>query len=344
MENLNFVNLIQAAITATSILGGALLWLTKSKEYRGVAVLLFLISFGSCINILEESGLTRDIYLISPIFIMLFGPATYLAIKLLVNKSLSKQHFWHLAPVIPVLFITSQVTIVIGIGTLWRLSYALLTVLLLLKYKKVMDEQRSDSDDFSLTWLVWILALTAVFNLIDLARLNMQHAISYDLNVLGQGVNNVIWLIVTMVIIVKLLTIKKIPQDASKTNTAADNAVNKNTKTDDYSSLYSELDSLITSNKWYLRPRLTLNNLSDLTGLQTRDISRAINVVTNKSFNEYINNYRVEFVCKRLIANKNKSLTDIAADAGFSSKASFNKVFKQVSGVTPSEYKAQNLL
>jgi p-aminobenzoyl-glutamate transporter AbgT len=77
MENLNFINLIQAGIIASSLLGGSLLWLTKSKEFRGIAVLLFLIALASSINILEESGLTRDWYLISPVFIMLFGPATY---------------------------------------------------------------------------------------------------------------------------------------------------------------------------------------------------------------------------------------------------------------------------
>ena len=55
MENLNFVNLIQAGIIATSILGGILLW--KTYEYRGIILLLALSGLASIINILEETGI-----------------------------------------------------------------------------------------------------------------------------------------------------------------------------------------------------------------------------------------------------------------------------------------------
>lgn len=338
MEHLNFVNLIQSGIIATGILGGLLLWLTKTKEFKGIAILFFTIALASCINIVEESGLTRDIYLISPIFIMLFGPMTYLAAKLLINKTLDRSQWWHLFPVIPLLFFTPYTYFVIGIGTGWRLAYALLTIMMLLKYKRSLDEERSDSDDFSLNWLVWILAVTTVFNFIDLVRLNFQQVIPYELNILGQGINNAIWLVVTMIIIIKLQSQKKIPQNVEKLAVAE--TINQSTE-EDYSSLFEELDKLITSNQWFLKPRLTLSDVSDFTGLQTRDISRAINVVADKSFNEYVNSFRVKYVCTILRKDTKKSLVDIAADAGFSSKASFNKVFKEMSGVTPTEYKSR---
>ncbi|MEW6981518.1 helix-turn-helix domain-containing protein [Colwelliaceae bacterium 6471] len=337
MDNLNIVNLIQAGMIAIGILGG-LLCLTKPKEFRGIAALLFCIALAACINILEESGLTREIYLISPIFIMLFGPATYLAVKLLIEKRLNKSQWWHLLPTLPVLFFTSYTSIIIGIGTLWRLFYALLTVLMLLRYKQSLDEERSDSDDFSLNWLVWILAVTAVFNLLDLIRLNIQHAIPHELNLFGQGVNNAVWLVTAMLIIIKLQVQNNIPKNMHKSSTAD---IDNDLLVEDYSSIFQELDQLVTSNQWFLKPRLTLSDVSHLTGLQTRDISRAINVVTNKSFNEYINNYRVDFVCSTLDEHPQKTLSDVAVDAGFSSKATFNKVFKQISGTTPSEYKSR---
>jgi AraC-like DNA-binding protein len=338
MENLNFVNLIQAGMTSVGILGGLLLWLTKSKEFRGISVLLFCIALAACISILEESGLTREIYLISPIFIMLFGPVIYLAAKLLIDKELATIQFWHLLPIIPLLFFTSYTDIVIGIGTVWRLAYALLTMSMLLTYKRLLDEERSDSDDFSLNWLVWLLAVTSIFNIIDLVRLNVQLSIPYDLNVFGQGINNAVWLIATMIIIIKLQLLKQMPKNIVHTHVEK---THDNSTDNSYDSIFQELDKLITSNQWFLKSRLTLSDISDLTGLQTRDISRSINVVTEKSFNEYINNYRVDFVCTLLGKSTKKSLSDIAADAGFSSKASFNKVFKQIAGVTPTEYKSR---
>lgn len=338
MENLNFVNLIQAGMISTGILGGLLLWLTKAKEFRGISVLMFCVALAACVNILEESGLTRQIYLISPVFIMLFGPLTYLAAKLLIDKTLTKVQFLHLLPIIPFLLFTSYTYAVIGIGTVWRLAYALLTILMLLKYKRSLDEERSDSDDFSLNWLVWILAAISVFNIIDLVRLNIQLFIPYELNVLGQGINNAVWLIITTIIIIKLQLLKQVPKNVDNLF-VNDSQVNPTDET--YNSIFQELDKLITSNQWFLISRLTLSDISTLTGLQTRDISRSINVVTEKSFNEYINNYRVDFVCTLLEQNTKKSLADIAADAGFSSKASFNKVFKKISGVTPTEYKSR---
>lgn len=337
MENLNFVNLIQAGMTAIGILGGLLLWLSKTKEFRGISVLLFCIALSACINILEESGLTREIYLISPVFIVLFGPVIYLAAKLLIDKKLAKNQLWHLLPFIPFLLFTSYTNVVIGLGTVWRLAYALLTILMLLKYKRSMDEERSDSDDFSLNWLVWILAVTSVFNIIDLIRLNVQIAIPYELNVIGQGINNSVWLIAAMIIIIKLQLLKQIPKYVEKPDLVDKNSVSTD---DNYHSIFKELDGLLTSNQWFLKPRLTLSDISNLTGLQTRDISRAINLATKKSFNEYINNYRVQFVCTALKNNTQKSLSDIAFESGFSSKASFNKVFKQIMGMTPTEFRS----
>ncbi|MBW8191758.1 helix-turn-helix domain-containing protein [Neiella marina] len=337
MEQLNFVNLIQAGAAAVGILGGLLLWSTKGKEYRGVSLLLLLTAIASVINILEESGITRDIYLISPVFIMLFGPATYLAIKFLIDKRLASIQLLHLVPVFLFVGLTPYLQLVIALGTMWRLAYALLTVQLLLQYRRWLDEQRSDSDELSLNWLVWILLLTAGFNLVDLVRLNIQHWLPYQLNVLGQAVNNAVWLIAAMVIIIKLQQQAKVPSHHSlnlATNSEQGGAA-------EYGTIFTELDQLMQTHRWYLQPRLSLSDVSRQTGLQSRDISRAINLHAEKSFNEYINNYRVDYVCNELTSNQPKSLLEISADAGFSSKASFNKVFKQFTKLTPSQYKAR---
>ncbi|MCO7224589.1 AraC family transcriptional regulator [Pleionea sp. CnH1-48] len=336
MVTLNFVNLIQAGTITVGILGALLLW--RTLEFRGVALLLAVTAAAAGINILEESGITRDLYLISPVFIMLFGPAFFLATLFIVEKKLDSKQWLHLAPVLPMLLITSYPHVVIALGTVWRLIYAFLTVSLLVRYKRSLDEERSDSDEYSLNWLMWTIAVTAVFNLLDLLRLNLQPLLPYELNILGQGINNIIWLVAAMLIITKLIALGKLPEPKQSTQDAA--APNQPT-TDNYQSLFTELDHLITTNKWYCRPRLTLSELSELTGLQTRDISRAINLVTQQSFNQYINQYRIDFVCDLLKRSPEQPLTDVYTEAGFSSKASFNKVFKQSLGVTPTEYKSQ---
>lgn len=337
MEALNFVNLIQAGMVATGILGAILFWQTKPREFWGIAAFFLLMAFAAVINILEETGITRDIYLISPLFILLFGPATYLSAKLVIEKHLPAREAWHFLPAVPLLFFTSSyIYEVIAVGSLWRLGYAILTISLIWKYKRSLDQARSDADDHSLNWLVWVLGITAVFNLVDLVRLNIQPMIPYELNVFGQGVNNMAWLIASMVIIVMFQLQDKLPEKTEELEFAPEQS---HTLREDYSAVFNELDGLIKSNEWYLKPRLTLADLSAFTGLQVREISRAINVVKELPFNEYINGFRVEHVCNAMQAGSENPILELAMAAGFSSKASFNKVFKQETGVTPSEYK-----
>jgi AraC-like DNA-binding protein len=52
-----------------------------------------------------------------------------------------------------------------------------------------------------------------------------------------------------------------------------------------------------------------------------------------------INSYRVNEAKALLINEPQDTILDIAYAAGFNSKASFNRIFKKVTGMTPSEYR-----
>lgn len=345
MDTLNVNNLIQAGSLAVSIMGGFQLW--RTPHFRGVALLFGLIALASGINILEESGLTRHIYLISPIFIMLFGPATYLAVRKLVRKPLTPFHLWHLLPGFIALFFTAHVQWVIGMGSVWRLVYAVFTTSLLLAYKRKLDEERSDAEEYSLHWLIWIIVLMTLFNFVDLARLNTQHLIAPSINLVGQGINNAAWLIAIMVIATKLQALQELRQqdehnEHNEKSANTEPARSDNVEKAHYQTLFSELDNTIQSHVWYRTPRLTLHELSQRFGLPPREISRAINLIAQKSFNEYINTFRVQHVCEVLSKTPHKPLNVIADEAGFSSKASFNKTFKHITGETPSAYKSRH--
>jgi AraC-like DNA-binding protein len=72
-------------------------------------------------------------------------------------------------------------------------------------------------------------------------------------------------------------------------------------------------------------------------------ISQAIKIFTNQSFPSYINMYRVNMVIEKMNSPLFKTYTilSLALESGFNSKASFNRIFKQQKGVTPSEYANQ---
>lgn len=75
--------------------------------------------------------------------------------------------------------------------------------------------------------------------------------------------------------------------------------------------------------------------------ISTHHLSQAINQNLNTNFYKFVNAYRVEEVKKKL---KNPefekySILGIAFESGFNSKSTFNKIFKEETGMTPSEFK-----
>lgn len=103
-----------------------------------------------------------------------------------------------------------------------------------------------------------------------------------------------------------------------------------------------KLIQVMTKEKVFLNPELTLNELADKLEMKVSELSHFINSNLNKNFNDFVNEYRVkEF--KRLISaqdvNSKATVIELAFDSGFNSKASFNRIFKEATGMTPSEYR-----
>ena len=69
-----------------------------------------------------------------------------------------------------------------------------------------------------------------------------------------------------------------------------------------------------------------------------------LNEKHGKNFFTFINEYRVKEVISRFEDPKNDNFTilAIAFDSGFNSKTTFNTIFKNLTGITPSEYREKN--
>lgn len=92
--------------------------------------------------------------------------------------------------------------------------------------------------------------------------------------------------------------------------------------------------------KPYLDRELTINDVAADLGIPRHFITEVINQHMGKNFYYLINEYRVEEVKRRLTDPKYKHFTilAIAYDAGFNSKSAFNTIFKDMTGMTPSQY------
>ena len=103
---------------------------------------------------------------------------------------------------------------------------------------------------------------------------------------------------------------------------------------------YSSLIQLMDSEELFLDSRLSIKTVADKLGISVNHLSQVINQQSGKNFFKFINEYRVEEAKKLLLDQSNRKFTilAIAYNCGFNSKSSFNTIFKQYTGETPSEF------
>jgi putative ABC transport system permease protein len=103
------------------------------------------------------------------------------------------------------------------------------------------------------------------------------------------------------------------------------------------------LRKAIDAGFFYRDPELTIASLADKLKLPPRELSRIINIALKKNFNDFINEYRVRDVIQKMqdAAYNHLTLLGIAFESGFNSKSTFNRIFKEMTGKSPAEYKAQ---
>jgi AraC-like DNA-binding protein len=101
------------------------------------------------------------------------------------------------------------------------------------------------------------------------------------------------------------------------------------------------LEKLMTEEKPFLDPDLTISDLSNKLDIPRHHLTQIINERLKKNFFMFINEYRVR-EAKQMMNNdnyKDYTILRIAYESGFNTKSGFNSIFKRLTGFTPSEYK-----
>lgn len=104
--------------------------------------------------------------------------------------------------------------------------------------------------------------------------------------------------------------------------------------------LYQRIIQCFENDKPYKNPEFSTRILAELLDSNTTYISVALNKIGDKKFNQLVNEYRINQVKEELHLDKNRKFTIeyIYTNAGFSSQSIFNRIFKEQTGFTPSEY------
>lgn len=112
----------------------------------------------------------------------------------------------------------------------------------------------------------------------------------------------------------------------------------------DIKKLKVKLDVLMLEERPYIEGNLKISDLAELLNISTHHLSQLINQEYGTNFFDFINRFRVEDAKSMLLDAKyeNEKIFAIAIDSGFNNKASFNRVFKRHTGLSPSEFRLRS--
>lgn len=92
-------------------------------------------------------------------------------------------------------------------------------------------------------------------------------------------------------------------------------------------------------NKHYTEP-VGLDEIASYTAMNPTAFCRYFKENTGKTFKEYILDMRIGYACK-LLSSSVMNISQISATCGFESSVHFNRIFKRVTGMTPTVYREQ---
>jgi AraC-like DNA-binding protein len=107
---------------------------------------------------------------------------------------------------------------------------------------------------------------------------------------------------------------------------------------DDAAAMETRIKSAMTDAKLYQRSGLTLAELADEVAATPHEVSQVLSTRFGRNFYTFVNEHRIEHV-KAALASTDRPVLDLALEAGFQSKSTFNSAFRKATGTTPSAFR-----
>lgn len=209
--------------------------------------------------------------------------------------------------------------------------YVVLIFKLIRNYQRQVKDEFSTVSDFKLTWLkglafVFTLALVVLF---------------FDV-VTGPKVQ--VWVYNPIILAGSLCLFTYVALRTSRIPTLESPDGTSALSDPELQRLKGKLMDLMREKGAYLNSQIRLKDVAEMVGTKSYRISEVINRGCGTNFNDLVNALRTEHA-KRLLhdpAHAHESILAIAFESGFSSKSSFNEIFKKNVGMTPSRYRLRS--
>ncbi|REC42660.1 MULTISPECIES: AraC family transcriptional regulator [Chryseobacterium] len=92
--------------------------------------------------------------------------------------------------------------------------------------------------------------------------------------------------------------------------------------------------------KDHFKEQITLEQVADLANMRVPSFCRYFKKITNKTFTQFVNEYRITHSLK-LLAEQPLSITEVCFESGFNNFSYFNKTFKEYIQKSPSQYRKE---
>jgi AraC-like DNA-binding protein len=109
---------------------------------------------------------------------------------------------------------------------------------------------------------------------------------------------------------------------------------------DKFNDIKKRLSKILEKDKVFLDATLNAKQLARKLSISQTNLSTVVNQAFNKNFRDLINHYRLEEFKTKLKQSNNLhlSILSLALESGFNSEASFYRIFKKQTGMSPTEF------
>lgn len=115
---------------------------------------------------------------------------------------------------------------------------------------------------------------------------------------------------------------------------------NKKIHENEATALADKLNEVLNAQEAYKNPDLKLGDLAQMLGISSHQLSQLLNDNLNKSFSNYLNEFRIRKACELITSDADLKIEAIGYEVGYNSKSTFFAVFRKITGTTPSLYKS----
>jgi AraC-like DNA-binding protein len=353
---------------------------TQQKGKQAGNNLLGLFFLSICVNLLDVFLLNTGIYFAHPNFAglgscfpLLFGPLLYLYTKSVIYKNypaglksllhflpfviffLGTEFYYLTLPnlvqerILHNLFVhhvPGAISIVTALIFIQFLFYSIASLRLVSLYKKTATQLFSNPKHTDVSWLyttiiffISVMVITSLNGILAQTSLAKYFLIAFNLVILSV-------LIFVIGVLMKALRQSYFLSFAEQNELTGkpSSPLKANANPEEKSEkekIVQTVFQYVQTNKPYLDPELTLNQLASQLSLKPRILSQAINEIRQQTFFDFINHFRIDEATRLLTNPKDKKITilEVLYKVGFNSKSSFNTLFKKYTGITPTEFR-----